>query len=232
MVPLRVGDYVTYSGMLTRTATGGSTSYFVAAHAIGANLGVYTAPGVDPAYVYIEESIAGTLGEPFPGIDQEETSRFRIVGFTTDPTRRVEVCLVDDDASSSCGRLLTTLSPSRNAQIGRIRVTLPAKANFLPNTRDVRVRIENHTPVAIGKLTSGQYTAPVGEYIYPENTRFGLPGAPVPVPFENFCFLLKGGESLTALERDGSTKLGPLSPFPDSGHPAPQARSEGSPGCL
>jgi hypothetical protein len=38
-------------------------------------------------------------------------------------------------------------------------------------------------------LTSAKYTAPIGEHIFPEITRFGVPGYPSPVPFENFCFL-------------------------------------------
>lgn len=100
-------------------------------HALQALAGIYTSPGANPAYVFTEEALVGTLGDPWPDIDQEETSRFRIVGFATDPSRRVDDVFAgqrwqrappDDAAAQTAG------------QIGRIRITLPAKANFLPVT--------------------------------------------------------------------------------------------------
>lgn len=227
--PLRVGDYVTYNGMTVEETPGGA-SYF-AAHAINANLGIYTSPGRDPAYVLTEVSLVGTLGQLFPGIDQEETSRFRIVGFTTDPSRQVDVFAVDVGDRE---RLLTTLFPRQVAQIGRIRITLPAKANFLPVTRDIRVRIRNHdsSKVVGGYLDSGQYTSPVSVYIAPENTRWGIPMNPVAIPFENFCFLSQGDGPLTTLGRSATaTTLRRLAPFPESGHALSQARADGTRSC-
>ncbi len=238
--PLVVGDYITYSGMLTEETPG---QWFVAAHAISSLTGIYTSPGANPAYVLIEEAIAGAVGAPFPAPNdnQEQTSRFRIVGFTTDPTRRVEVFVIDTWQAdpSERERPLTTLDPQRVGQIGRIRVTLPAKANFLPITRDVRIRIEGHTSVKVANgLDSGQYTAPVGEYIYPENTRWGVPAYPISVPFESFCFLRNGGGALGTLGRDELAtpnplrpNIGPLVPFPDSGQ-GPQVKADGAPACL
>lgn len=234
--PLLVGDYITFNGMLTED-TPGSGSYFHAAHAVHAMAGIYTSPGVDPAYVFIEEALAGTLGEPYPGIDQEQTSRFRLVGFVTDPSRRVDVFLVDVAGSGEAERRLTTLSPSSVGQVGRIRITLPAKANFLPMTREVRIRIEGHTSSKVaGGLDSGQYTAPIAEFIYPENTRFGRPRSPVSVPFENFCFLKNGGGLLGTLGRDALPDASrppilALNPFPSSGHTASQPRANGTASC-
>jgi hypothetical protein len=234
--PLQVGDYIAFNGMMTEDSPG-SGSFFHAAHAVHAMAGIYTSPGANPAYVFIEEALIGTLGEPFPGIDQEETSRFRMVGFTTDPSRRVEVFLIDVVGANEIERRLTTLTPSPVAQIGRIRVTLPAKANFLPIPRDVRIRIEGHASVKVaGGLDSGQYTAPVSEYIYPENTRFGRPRLPVGVPFENFCFLKNGGAVLTTLGRGSppdvsAIPIGALLPFPASGHANSQRRADGSLAC-
>ncbi|MGB7816987.1 MAG: hypothetical protein WBL28_11630 [Methylotenera sp.] len=234
--PLQVGDYITFAGMLTEDSPGSGT-FFHSAHAVGAMTGIYTSPGVDPAYVFIEEAILGALGVPYSDIPQEATSRFHIVGFTTDPSRRVEVFLIDVNGTTETERRLTTLPPQTAGQIGRFRITLPAKANFLPVTRDVRVRIEGHTSVKVaGGLDSGQYTAPVGEYIYPENTLFGKPLSPVSVPFENFCFLRNGGGLLGTLGRDtlpdaSRPLIGKLLPFPDSGHPDPQPRTNGTPAC-
>jgi hypothetical protein len=241
--PLQVGDYITFAGMLTEDSLGSGT-FFNAAHAIGAMTGIYTSPGVDPAYVFVEEAILGALGAPYPElppgagfIPQEATSRFHIVGFTTDPSRQVEVFLIDVNGATETERRLTTLLPQRLGQIGRFRITLPSKANFLPVTRDVRVRIKDHISVKVaGGLDSGQYTAPVGEYIYPENTLFGKPLSPVSVPFENFCFLSKGGGLLGTLGRDALPEaerpvIKALTLFPDSGHPNPQPRTNGTPAC-
>lgn len=230
--PVLVGDYVDYAGMLTETAPG-SKVFFVAAHMLHVQAGIYTSPGADPAYVFVEEALVGMLGEPFANIDQEETSRFRTVGFTTDPTRPIDVFLLDvDGADDGRERLLTTLQPQRAGQIGRVRITLPAKSNFLPVARDVRYRIAGHTSTKVGTLDSGQYTAPVGEYIYPEITRFGQrPSFPVPVPFENFCALKNGGGRLETLGRTGGPAIGPLAPFPQSGHVIAQARADGVPAC-
>lgn len=230
--PLLVGDYVEFNGMISEDSPG-SGIFFHAAHAVHAAVGIYTSPGAQPAYVFIEEALLGTLGEPWVDIDQEQTSRFRIVGFTTDPHRDVDVFLLDRDGSE---RRLVTLPPSRVAQIGRIRITLPAKANFLPVTREVRVRVSGQPEFTGNGLAQGQFTAPVGEYIYPENTRFGRPRSPVSVPFENFCFLSKGGERLATLGRNElqiaqRPVVGRLQPFPESGHPLAQVRADGTPSC-
>jgi hypothetical protein len=236
--PLQIGDYISFAGMLTEDSPGAST-FFHAAHSIKSMTGIYTSPGSNPAYVNIEVAILGTLGEPFKDVPQEETSRFRIVGFTTDASRRVNVFLLDvkKDVEGVQERLLTTLDPQRVGQVGRVRITLPAKANFLPVTRDVRIRIEGveRDIKVAGGLDSGQYTAPVGEYIYPENTLFGAPMFPVSVPFENFCFL-RGGERLGTLGRDAldynsRTPLGELLPFPKSGHTNPLNRTNNKPVC-
>ena len=224
--PLQVGDYIDFAGMVTEDSPGSAT-FFHAAHALQALAGIYTSPGANPAYVFTEEALVGTLGDPWPDIDQEETSRFRIVGFATDPSRRVDVFLLDNDGSE---RRLTTLQPQTAGQIGRIRITLPAKANFLPVTRDVRIRIEGRPAYTGSGLAQSQYTSPVGEYIAPENTRFGQPRAPVGAPFENFCFLLKGGEPLSTLGRNGPA-IGPLAPFPKSGHVVAQRRADGTQSC-
>lgn len=230
--PLQEGDYIDFAGMMTEDSAGSGT-YFHAAHAIQALAGIYTSPGANPAYVFTEVTIVGTLGDPWlaqpprAAIDQEETSRFRIVGFATDPSRRVDVFVVDANGSE---RLMTTLQPSAVAQIGRIRVTLPAKANFLPVTRDVRIRVEGQPEFTGTGIAQGQYTSPVSEYITPENTRFGRPRSPVGGQFESFCFLFKGGEPLSTLGRNGPA-IGPLLPFPKSGHPDAQRRADGTPAC-
>ncbi len=230
--PLRVGDYITYMGMLTEgPESDGSANkvYRIAAHAIEAELGIYTAPGADPAYVFIEEALQGTLGERFVDptaptavppalIPSEETTRFRIVGFTSDPTRQIEVAIFDAGVAGTEGAGTPPLHPGGIAilsppaglptitggQYGRFRGTWPSKDDARAVRHEVRARIIGGARTQGAGWTASEYVAPIGEYIYPEPTAYGNPGYMLPVPFESFCF------------------LGTLSPFPASGHPFSQ----------
>jgi hypothetical protein len=180
-------------------------------------------PLAQSRYIFIEEALQGTKGERFPDIPQEETTRFRIVGFSTDPTRSVDVRIADSDRgnigfsfSGPAG-----LSPSNGPQLGRFRNTWPSKDNARAVRRDVEVAVigSPHAVLPTG-LTSGSYTAPISEYIYPEITTFGVPGYPSPVSFENFCFLTNAGGTFIAAS--GPVALSSPLPFPASGHPLSQ----------
>lgn len=214
--PLRIGDYVTYTGILTPDGTGG---FLIAAYGLDAEIGIYTSPGQEPVYLAIEEGIQGTKGEAFVDIPQEETTRFRIVGFTTDPSRSVEVRLVDSGRNET-GTSFTGgvgLPPDNGPQLGRFRNTWPAKDDARAVRRDVLALVIGSPHGQLGNgLTSGRYEAPVSQYIYPEPTSFGVRGFPVPVPFENFCFLQNGGGTFAA--DTGTITLSRLDPFPESGH--------------
>lgn len=241
MVPLAVGDYVVYAGTLQKE--GGQV--YISASSLEADLGIFTSPGANPAYVFIEEAILGTGGTAFPGIDQETgpgkvipgqniVTRFRIIGFTTDPSRNVDVFALDvTDAASADKRprLLTSVPPEAVAPIGRFRVTVDQQV-FMPPPREVRAQIQrtvdaagNRSPErAANGLEWGQYTAPVGEYIFPEGRVFGgkrpEPGL-IPANFEDLCFLSVGFGPLDTLDRDpendaGLPTVGPLAPWPAS----------------
>ena len=165
----------------------------------------------------------GTLGEVFPTLQQEETSRVRIVGFSTDPSRPVEVRLIDSGRNET-GTTLTGpagLQPSNGPQLGRFRNTWPAKDNARAVRRDLQARVIGSPNAKLANgLTSGLYVAPIGEYIGPEATRFGDPGHQPPMPLENFCFLAKGGGTFESAA--GVQNLVRLAPFPESGHPDSQ----------
>lgn len=221
-VPLRVGDYVNYVGMLDKDDQG----YFYSLHGLDAELGVYTSPGVDPAYVFIEVSIQGTMGAIWPlnattTIPQEATSIFKLVGFTSDPGRTISVAIFDDTANANPlnptlapTRLATKIVPTNLAQLGRFKMIWAAKEDARVVRRSVRVKLSDATAgpfnpqLAPGSSSNsmtggllppgastrsgyafGQYEAPISEYISPETTRFGAKGWPVPVNFEDFCFL-------------------------------------------
>jgi hypothetical protein len=243
MIPLAIGDFVTYTGILVKdpTTTDPNATY-VSASALEADLGVYTEKGKDPAYVFIEEALEGTGGTAFPGLDQETgpgkvlpgqtlVTRFRIVGFTTDPSRNVNVFALDALKPLAEGkfteRLLSSVQPEQVAPMGRFRITVDQQV-FMPPTREIRARIQgivgSNVPTtppteplkAANGLIYGEYTAPVAEYIFPEGRVFGAkkpqPGF-IPANFEDLCFLSRGWWP------DGeAAPLEPLTPWPSSGH--------------
>ncbi|MBF5003067.1 hypothetical protein [Diaphorobacter caeni] len=209
--PLRVGDFVNYVGRIDKDAQG----YFISLHGLDAELGIYTSPGVDPAYVFIEEALEGTVGERYADLPQEETSRFKLIGFTSDPSRSVSVDIFDDDVDSNAlpptaapARLATRLVPTTGAQLGRFKMIWSAKEDARVVRRAVRVTLSpgfsggaNHAPGTSsvdlglpgasrrGGYAFGSYESPISEYLGPEATAFGVKGYQPPVPFENFCFL-------------------------------------------
>ncbi|MBD9361748.1 hypothetical protein [Methylomonas fluvii] len=241
MVPLAVDDYVTYTGILVKepTASDPNASY-ISASALEADLGIFTEKGKNPAYVFIEEALLGSGGSAFPGLDQETgpgkvvpgqnlVTRFRIVGFTTDPSRNVDVFALDAKMPIEKGkfteRLLSSVRPEPVAPMGRFRITVDQQV-FMPPTREIRARIQGilgssvlppaEPAKAANGLIYGEYTAPVAEYIFPEGRVFGakkpLPGA-IPANFEDLCFLSRGW-----WPEDEDKPLQALEPWPESGH--------------
>ena len=87
-----------------------------------------------------------------------------------------------------------------------------ASGIFDPPPQQMRAKLRGATQmVTKNGLTSGQYTAPIGEYIFPENAGTGTPI--VPNNFEVFAFLAQG---LGPLDGAGGTGaiVGQLSPWP------------------
>lgn len=227
MAPLRVGDYVTFAGI---PASDGGVAY-TSAYMLEADLGIFTSPGANPVYVSQEVTLIGTGGIPFPGLDQEtgpgkvipgqaSVTRFRIVGFTTDPSRNVDVFAVDvsPTANTEWERPIVQIRPESVAPMSRFRVTVD-QAVFLPPPAEIRVRVQGASgqPATPNGLEWGQYSAPVSEYIFPEGRIYGR--AVVPANFESLCFLSKGSGPLKTMGRNAGPVAGRLSPFPDSGHP-------------
>lgn len=208
--PFMVGDLVTYNGMVVKDPSGG---YLVYAHAVAAWVGIYTQRGVDPAYVNFEVTLLGTgrsappFGLPWApavSIDIEAANRFKFEGFTTDPSRDVVVYAVDGPSGTETVRAITRITPQA-VPFGRWRQALN-KTFLVGPPREVLVRIVDGMVITDGVTTlasikaaapkvgvggafnAGLYQAPVGEHIFPENTRFGTPVVPANV--ECLPFLL------------------------------------------
>jgi hypothetical protein len=247
--PLEVGDYVAFSGILvTDSATptagpwpGVATTY-ISAYSIVDNTAIYTAAGIDPAYVEIEVTLIGTGGLNVLGVG-EAAARTRFEGMSTDPSRHIHLYAIDLDPATGAGtdRDLGTIGVDGTAVPGRWRFRPPCDpfgtveppplvakncvmnqaGTFLPPTREVRAVIEGQqgqvpgqpgAQTAANGLFFGQYHAPILEYIFPEN----VPGMPiVPNNFEAIPFLACGGFTSSA-----GTLAGPLQPWPGAVAPA------------
>ncbi|MEZ5933510.1 MAG: hypothetical protein R3F54_16465 [Alphaproteobacteria bacterium] len=243
--PFMVGDYIVYAGTLAKDGTG---DIYISAHTVEANVGIYTARGVDPAYVLIEDSLIGTQGPLVPRdpanpdgatFPQETQDRFRVEGVTTDPSRPVVVYAIDVDAATGEQTLRRLQTPPFDPPpLGRFRITLGQRANALfaegnVTEADVRgaprelvARIGDDdldgqplpkTATAANGLVAGQYVAPFGEFIFPENKVYGDPI--LPNNFDCLPFLLNGSGPLKTTSDDGPL-VGPLDPWPDIVRPA------------
>jgi len=227
-LPLMVGDWIDYSGSLAKDSLG---NQYISAHTLNANLGVFTSPGVQPAYVSVETILLGTGGSGVNGITQEATTRIFIVGFTTDPINLVDINAVDVNPCTGVEtlRLLGTVDPLTQPVRGRFRFHVLG-GQFMPPTREMIIQTHtgqtppsdpfdptlNAFPVGFANgLGSGQYRLPNFDFIFPENHRLGDPI--IPNNFEDFPFLAQGSGPLFGF----GTIVGQLTPWP--GSPTPQA---------
>ena len=226
--PFEIGDYVTYSG----TPVIDSSGEYISAWSVVANLGIFTSPGSMPAYVAIETVKLGVAGNPDPLLPQEAVDKLFAVGFSTDPTQSVDLFAMDVNACNGtvADRYYTTQSPigpPTGALAGRWRARLTV-GNFLPPTRELRVTTRTLTGWNIpintaglktyaNGLLAGQYHAPIGEYLFPENGVIGSPA--VPLNFQDFPFLANGSGPYTG-SSGGAGTAGQLSPWPGAGTPS------------
>ncbi|GAA2747783.1 hypothetical protein GCM10009868_38600 [Terrabacter aerolatus] len=245
--PFEIGDYVTFAGNLVQDG-GANGGQYISAHTIVASLGIYTQPGIDPAYVSVDVSLIGTGGLTVFGAG-EAAVRTRFEGMTTDESRMIRLYGIDINPVTGAtsdrewGTIMPDPGPPGGAVRGRWRFrppctatvatqkacTPPPAGQFIPPTREVRAVVDglseflpgtinanpaSQVPGTPGAKTAangiyyGQYHAPIGEYIFPEN----VPGTPVPENnFNAIPFLAYGGyTSLTGV------KAGVLSPWPSS----------------
>jgi K319-like protein len=137
MAPFQVGDYVTYSGILVADPAPLTTTYIAAWTVIG-NVGLFTAPGDEPAYVATDVMLLGVGGLTVVGAT-EASVRTRFEGFTTDPSRKIYLWGVDVDPTTgaqtarSWGSIDVDQGPPGGAVKGRWRFRPPTKVLTLPD---------------------------------------------------------------------------------------------------
>jgi hypothetical protein len=255
--PFEVGDFVTYAGILMPPCqigtgpgfttpclpdlTAPQSKYIIAAYQVIGNVGIYTFPGSNPAYMAIDVLLQGTGGVPNPAFPQEVTAKVIVDGMSTDPSRPVDILALDQDCNGTLTdrmsapwsfSFIVDQGPPIGAKKGRFRFR-PAGGAFLPPVSLVRVRLSgyagylspsltdpNGVPLATPTISAngllwGQYNAPNFTFIFPENLGIGDPI--VTYNFQDFAWLVNGTGPLSG---SPSSKVGQLSPWPDLTAPA------------
>ncbi len=96
--PFEVGDYVNYAG----TWIGADGSRIFSAHTVEANVGIYTQPGTQPAYMAIGDFGVGSAdpaATAVNGVGQETQNRIFLEAETTDVKTPVDIYYEDHDAT-------------------------------------------------------------------------------------------------------------------------------------
>jgi hypothetical protein len=198
-MPYEVGDWV---DIIATQEMDDQGPYMTATEVVG-NIGSFTAPGADPAYLVVETTIMGTAAAPDPAFPQEAGVRTRVEGMTTDPSRPIDVSAIDYDCNGNVtfrepswvSNFPTEPGPPGVGKRGRWRVRFPQGGNFQPPTQNIGARISGGM---LGKNKSGldfnEYQLPTGEFIYPELLTPGNP--PPPFNFNDFVYLTNGSGPL------------------------------------
>jgi hypothetical protein len=162
------------------------------------------------------------------GTNAECQDRVKLEGFTTDPTKPVGVYLVDISPTGQKTVRRIALASKPQGVFGRFRFIVGKNAGALIEgkgaTREIMVRLDDGGPLLNGApvpklpktangLVAGQYLAPIGEYIFPENVVLGMPMPPL--NFQCLAFLTAGW----GLPDQGIPSIGQLSPWPGASVP-------------
>ncbi len=230
-VPLRVGDTVDYAGTLYKidpTAPFTAANSYISVHTLTADLGIFTRPGTRPCYVAVEAFIVPTAqtrnappvfaGDPRTSIPLENTTRVHIVGFTTDPTRLIDLKRIQVNPTTGAETFVTFASvlPEQlgpGLVRGRFRFQPSRTTGIFPPTREYQAVSRTGTTTAANGLLAGQFRLPCFDFLFGERTVFGNPT--VPVQFDTLPFLAIGSGPLTG----GPAVFGRLDPWPGPNPP-------------
>ena len=253
-VPFEVGDFLNFIGTLELDSQG--TPFMSVTEAV-ANLGVFTFPNTDPAYIEIEVLLQGAGGVPDPSFPQEAARRTRVEGMMTDPLRNVDISAVDIDCNGNLVfRLPTWVSGFPVEQglpligkKGRWRFR-PNGGTFLPPVQNVSAQISGSVPgINNNGIVFNSYQLPNPEFIFPEALvsgnappRYNLGDLPFlvngtgPWPnvssvFDSELVQLNARRAEVPIPQQTQT-IGQLNPFPDDTTPAVSCSPNNAPGGI
>jgi len=216
MAPFEVGDYITYSGVLF---TNNSGNEYISAYQIIDSAAIFTAAFTDPAYIAITDLRQGTGGTGTTGTPLEVTTRVVVDGFTTDPSRTIDILALDTDCNGHITeRPWATQLLSDPVVFGRFRFR-PNGGLFLPPAREVHVYISSPVTGRAAQMTvangliSGQYHAPNFKFDFPAFAMLGEP--PAMFNFDDFPWLVNG----IGPRNNGTAVVGQLNPWPNTTAP-------------
>ncbi|CAG8972965.1 hypothetical protein HYALB_00008325 [Hymenoscyphus albidus] len=201
MAPLKVGDYIEYSGI----QFGGQTIVYN----LVANIDITTS-GSQPGFIRVEDAIIGVANAD-PNV---EAARAKFTGLASRSDLLVRIFAIDEDPCTGevVDRLLTTTTPDGAAR-NKWKVEIARGTNIGLYTRNYRIKIGDTTTQTTDGILAGQYVQPVTEWIFPELVTPG--GAPPPNDFSNIGPLANGFGFV-----DG-VLFGQLKPWPGSNAPVP-----------
>ncbi|KAH7391282.1 hypothetical protein BKA64DRAFT_710191 [Cadophora sp. MPI-SDFR-AT-0126] len=200
MVPIRVGDYIEYSGI----QVGGETIVY----GMVVNIDIQTS-GSQPGYVRVEDALIG-VQDASPTV---EAARHRFVGLASRSDLPITIFAVDEDpcTGEESERLVATTNVVASAR-NKWEVKIQRGTNVGLFTRNYRIKIGDTAITTGDGISAGTYVQPVTEWIFPELVTPG--GTPPPLDFSNIGPLKNGFG-----EVDGQV-FGQLNPWPGATAPS------------
>jgi len=211
MVPIRVGDFFTYSGV----KSGGEILVFEMA---ATNVQVTTsASDTVPNYIFVEDALIGVND----GAANVEVADHRFIGFLSSCSgASVTISAIDVDpcTGEDVLRQIGSATPKAGDDRCKWEARITSTNAQTPYTREYMVTANNPVIETKDGIKAGQYVIPVTEWIQPE---VDVPGTePPPFRFQDIRGLVQG-------DFLDNKRYGPLSPFPGADPPAPSKTCSG-----
>lgn len=202
MVPLKVGDYIEYSGLL-------KGDEILAHSVVCVNVQVTTqASDTVPNYIRVEEMLVGVADTA----GNIEVAPMRTVGYLSScagATVTLSAIDVDPCTGVETLRRIDSTTPKQETRC-KWEIRTATKSPF---TRDYMVTTNFPTQDTKNGIKAGQYVTAVGEWIFPE---VNVPGTfPPPLKFTDIQSLVEG-------DVFDDQQFGQLDPFPGTKPSAPK----------
>ncbi|KAH9209682.1 hypothetical protein DL95DRAFT_526720 [Leptodontidium sp. 2 PMI_412] len=200
MVPMKVGDYIEYSGIQVGDET--------IVYGMVVNIDIQTS-GTQPGYVRVEDALIG-VQDASPLV---EAARHRFVGLASRSDLPITIWAIDEDpcTGDESYRLVATTNVVASAR-NKWEVRIQRGTNVGLFTRNYRVKIGD-TEITTGDgISAGAYVQPVTEWIFPELVTPG--GTPPPIDFTNIGPLRNGFGEING------QVFGQLNPWPGATAPS------------